>query len=140
MTWLVEPIAGPFPFAATDRHRLPATPKSSPIAVVVTLTMVGCEACERHPAQIRRPRNGARVCSPCFFKLFEGEIHETIVSNRLFERGDRVAIGASGGKGRFPASVWLWHWAFYVNPILCLAFVVKFDVFLTFIAAAEVTV
>ena len=32
---------------------------------------------------------------------FENEIHETIVSNSLFQRGERVAIAASGGKGEW---------------------------------------
>ena len=31
--------------------------------------------------------------------MFESEIHETIVKNKLFKRGELVAIGASGGKG-----------------------------------------
>ncbi len=30
--------------------------------------------------------------------LFESEVHETIVSNKLFQPGDKVACGASGGK------------------------------------------
>jgi len=30
--------------------------------------------------------------------FFEEEIHQTIISNQLFERGERVAIAASGGK------------------------------------------
>ena len=30
--------------------------------------------------------------------MFEQEIHETITSNGLFHRGERVAMGASGGK------------------------------------------
>ena len=29
---------------------------------------------------------------------FESEVHETIVSARLFNRGEKVAIAASGGK------------------------------------------
>uniref|UniRef100_A0A0E0C491 Cytoplasmic tRNA 2-thiolation protein 1 C-terminal domain-containing protein n=1 Tax=Oryza meridionalis TaxID=40149 RepID=A0A0E0C491_9ORYZ len=35
----------------------------------------------------------------CFYIVFEDEIHQTIVENNLFKPGDRVAIGASGGKG-----------------------------------------
>lgn len=31
--------------------------------------------------------------------MFEDEIHNVIVDNQLFNPGDRVAIGASGGKG-----------------------------------------
>ena len=38
------------------------------------------------------------VCSECFFTVFEEEIHYTIVSNNLFKPGERIAIGASGGK------------------------------------------
>ncbi|XP_066164086.1 cytoplasmic tRNA 2-thiolation protein 1-like [Oryza sativa Japonica Group] len=34
----------------------------------------------------------------CFYIVFEDEIHQTIVENNLFKPGDRVAIGASGGK------------------------------------------
>lgn len=39
------------------------------------------------------------MCKECFFAAFEDEIHQVIVSNRLFKPGERVAIGASGGKG-----------------------------------------
>lgn len=28
-------------------------------------------------------------------------MHETIMKDKMFKRGQRVAIGASGGKGRF---------------------------------------
>lgn len=38
------------------------------------------------------------VCKECFFLVFEEEIHHTIVTNDLFKRGEKVAIGASGGK------------------------------------------
>lgn len=31
--------------------------------------------------------------------MFEEEIHQVIVENQLFKPGERVAIGASGGKG-----------------------------------------
>lgn len=47
---------------------------------------------------LRRPKTNTKICRPCFFRQFEDEVHETIVSNQLFRRGDRVAIGASGGK------------------------------------------
>lgn len=57
-----------------------------------------CEACGERRAALRRPKTGARVCKECFFAAFEGEVHETIVRNRLFKRGERVAIAASGGK------------------------------------------
>lgn len=57
-----------------------------------------CERCSVNAASLKRPRNGMLLCQPCFFELFEQETHETIVSNQLFQRGDRVACGASGGK------------------------------------------
>ena len=38
------------------------------------------------------------VCHECFFQVFEEEIHHTIVTNKVFKRGEKVAIGASGGK------------------------------------------
>lgn len=31
--------------------------------------------------------------------MFETEVHNTIMDNQLFKRGDKVAIAASGGKG-----------------------------------------
>lgn len=47
---------------------------------------------------MRRPKNGQSLCKECFYRVFENEIHDTIVNCRLFEVGDHVAIGASGGK------------------------------------------
>lgn len=38
------------------------------------------------------------MCKECFFLAFETEIHDTIVNGKLFKPGDKVAIGASGGK------------------------------------------
>lgn len=57
-----------------------------------------CELCGVRNAKIQRPKNQMPVCHECFFKVFEEEIHHTIVSNDLFKPGERVAIGASGGK------------------------------------------
>lgn len=41
-----------------------------------------------------------QICRECFYIVFEDEIHQTIVENSLFKAGERVAIGASGGKGK----------------------------------------
>lgn len=49
-------------------------------------------------AILKRPKTGATLCKECFFYTFETEIHETIVGNKLFQPGDKVAVGASGGK------------------------------------------
>lgn len=60
--------------------------------------MVKCELCNERAAKIKRPKNQMPVCHECFFLVFEEEIHHTIVTNQLFKRGERIAIGASGGK------------------------------------------
>ncbi|WZZ07068.1 hypothetical protein YC2023_092989 [Brassica napus] len=39
-----------------------------------------------------------KICRECFYEVFEEEIHQAIVNNGLFKSGERVAIGASGGK------------------------------------------
>lgn len=57
-----------------------------------------CEDCKKEKPVMRRPKNGKLLCRNCFYDIFEQEIHETIVNCRLFEPGDYVAIGASGGK------------------------------------------
>lgn len=57
-----------------------------------------CSMCHDQKAAVRRPKTGLAVCKDCFFAQFEQEVHETIVSEKLFKRGERVAIGASGGK------------------------------------------
>ena len=57
-----------------------------------------CEICNNARAQILRPKNHARICAPCFIDIFEGEVAEVVESTSLFKRGERVAIGASGGK------------------------------------------
>lgn len=40
-----------------------------------------------------------KICRECFYEVFEEEIHQVIVENQLFKPGERIAIGASGGKG-----------------------------------------
>lgn len=57
-----------------------------------------CVLCGQERAVLRRPKTGDLVCRTCFFYVFETEVHQTIVNAQLFRRGDRVAIGASGGK------------------------------------------
>lgn len=58
-----------------------------------------CILCKKNRAVLKRPKTGQQICQPCFFYVFETEIHHTIVDTNLFQRGERVAIGASGGKG-----------------------------------------
>src|SRR6202021_1113908 len=46
----------------------------------------------------KRPKTQQRLCKECFYHVFETEIHNTIISNGLFSRGEKIAIAASGGK------------------------------------------
>lgn len=57
-----------------------------------------CQKCETAKASLKRPKNGMAMCKECFYEAFEQETHETIIRENLFKRGDKVAIGASGGK------------------------------------------
>ena len=59
---------------------------------------VPCASCKSARALIVRPKNHRKLCKACFIKVFEDEIHETIIKNKLFYSGERIAIGASGGK------------------------------------------
>ncbi|KAK4189385.1 hypothetical protein QBC35DRAFT_493528 [Podospora australis] len=57
-----------------------------------------CAICRTERALIKRPKNYAKLCKACFIKVFEDEVHHTITSSQLFHPGEKVAIGASGGK------------------------------------------
>lgn len=57
-----------------------------------------CALCSVNRALILRPKDHSRLCKTCFITVFETEIHHTITTNSLFHRGEKVAIGASGGK------------------------------------------
>ncbi|KAJ5157106.1 Cytoplasmic tRNA 2-thiolation protein 1 [Penicillium canariense] len=57
-----------------------------------------CFNCKEARAVIIRPKNRHKLCRACFLEVFETEVHETITGTKLFYPGERVAIGASGGK------------------------------------------
>jgi cytoplasmic tRNA 2-thiolation protein 1 len=57
-----------------------------------------CALCQASRAMIIRPKNHQKLCKTCFIDIFEAEIHHTITSTALFSPGERIAIGASGGK------------------------------------------
>ena len=59
-----------------------------------------CALCTNSRAILKRPKTGQQICKECFFHVFETEVHNTISQAQLFKPGDRVAIGASGGKGK----------------------------------------
>ena len=73
-------------------------PESKPLFAVPNMAPTSCFNCKSARAVIIRPKNRHKLCKPCFLEKFETETHETITSNRLFHPGERVAIGASGGK------------------------------------------
>lgn len=60
--------------------------------------MSSCVRCE-NKGFIKRPKTGHVLCRNCFLWCFEEETHWTIKTANLLSRGDRIAIGASGGKG-----------------------------------------
>lgn len=57
-----------------------------------------CSICNQNRASLKRPKTLEQICRECFFAVFEDEIHRVIVDNQLFKPGERIAIGASGGK------------------------------------------
>ncbi|KAM5432378.1 cytosolic thiouridylase subunit Ctu1 [Microsporum ferrugineum] len=57
-----------------------------------------CFSCKSARAVIIRPKNRHKLCKECFLAIFETETHQTIVNSSLFVPGERIAIGASGGK------------------------------------------
>ncbi|XP_043471262.1 cytoplasmic tRNA 2-thiolation protein 1 [Leptopilina heterotoma] len=59
---------------------------------------VTCSAKCGKQAVLKRPKTGNALCKECFFRAFESEVHNTIINGNLFKTGDKVAIGASGGK------------------------------------------
>ncbi|KAG8389839.1 hypothetical protein BUALT_Bualt01G0020200 [Buddleja alternifolia] len=74
--------------AAADADTTAAKPKS----------VRSCTICKSRRAALKRPKTLEQICKECFYSVFEDEIHRVIVDNHLFKRGERVAIGASGGK------------------------------------------
>lgn len=57
-----------------------------------------CQLCHCRKAVMKRPKNLQRLCKECFYHIFETEIHLTIQKEKLFYKGETIAIGASGGK------------------------------------------
>ncbi|XP_057525985.1 cytoplasmic tRNA 2-thiolation protein 1 isoform X2 [Amaranthus tricolor] len=54
-----------------------------------------CSLCNLKRPALKRPKT---LQQECFYDVFEQEIHTCIIDNKLFKPGERVAIGASGGK------------------------------------------
>ncbi|KAF2566594.1 hypothetical protein F2Q68_00023909 [Brassica cretica] len=64
-----------------------------------------CCLCNQRRPVLKRPKTLQQICKECFYEVFEEEIHQVIVKNGLFKSGERVAIGASGGKDKFSKEV-----------------------------------
>lgn len=67
------------------------------VKLFITVPM-SCESCSLSKAVVLRSKEKKKLCKECFFRSFEDDIHETIVSTEMFRRGERVAVGMSGGK------------------------------------------
>lgn len=72
--------------------------ETSNVIKLYNMPLATCALCQTARALILRPKNHQKLCKACFLTLFETEIHNTITASRLFTRGERIAIGASGGK------------------------------------------
>ena len=59
---------------------------------------VKCKRCETNNAILKRPKTSDAMCKECFFFVFEEEVHKTITDAKLFKTGEKIGIGASGGK------------------------------------------
>ncbi|KAI3962129.1 hypothetical protein MKW92_019054 [Papaver armeniacum] len=70
---------------------------SSPQKTTAKKQQLCCICNQKRPA-LKRPKTLEQICKECFYEVFEEEIHCVIVENRLFKAGERIAIGASGGK------------------------------------------
>ncbi|CAL5219941.1 g1873 [Coccomyxa viridis] len=57
-----------------------------------------CNRCQKEKAALKRPKTSEQLCKQCFYTALEDEVHETIVKNKLFKAGERIAVAASGGK------------------------------------------
>lgn len=64
----------------------------------IDMAPVLCASCGVERALIKRPKNHQKLCKKCFIAVFEDEVHHTITSQGIFRPGEKVAIGASGGK------------------------------------------
>jgi hypothetical protein len=69
-------------------------------------SFITCSACHVRYPQIRRSATRLPYCKECFYDAFEMDVHTTIMEQKLFTPGDRVAIAISGGKGFFIAIVY----------------------------------
>ncbi|KAI5148291.1 cytoplasmic tRNA 2-thiolation protein 1 [Enteropsectra breve] len=59
---------------------------------------MACEICGINKAMLIRPSNKKKLCKDCFYDDFEEDIHQLIMSTKMFENCTKIGIGISGGK------------------------------------------
>uniref|UniRef100_A0AC35GW87 Cytoplasmic tRNA 2-thiolation protein 1 C-terminal domain-containing protein n=2 Tax=Panagrolaimus sp. PS1159 TaxID=55785 RepID=A0AC35GW87_9BILA len=59
--------------------------------------MSTCYNCNEPPS-IKIAKTNEPSCIPCFLHWFEEDVHQTIIETKIFQTGEKVAIGVSGGK------------------------------------------
>ena len=84
-------------FAHSYSHRAAAGYDYCTSFFKVSSSVRTCARCGGR-AQLVRPGTGEAQCRQCFIKAFEAEICQAVEDGHLFSAGERVAIGASGGK------------------------------------------
>ena len=89
----VATVLWPHPFLCTSSQT-----SSQTTFAFLAMPVFVCAVCKDKHAAIKRPKTGDALCRECFFQAFEAEVHRTIVSNRLFSRGELIGVAASGGK------------------------------------------
>ncbi|CAD5218622.1 unnamed protein product [Bursaphelenchus okinawaensis] len=57
-----------------------------------------CELCSERMAKVKVGKTQKLACKECFIYWFEEDVYETIKKTNIFKRGDKVAVGVSGGK------------------------------------------
>jgi len=58
---------------------------------------MACSRCKTKPV-IKLPNNNVSLCKSCFTKYFESKVRKTVRQYKLFEKGEKIAVGVSGGK------------------------------------------
>ena len=58
---------------------------------------MACKKCKEKPV-ITLPNNNISLCKSCFIKYFEAKVRKTVRQYNLFEKGESIAVGVSGGK------------------------------------------
>uniref|UniRef100_A0A914DN93 Cytoplasmic tRNA 2-thiolation protein 1 n=1 Tax=Acrobeloides nanus TaxID=290746 RepID=A0A914DN93_9BILA len=56
-----------------------------------------CQNCGS-PPKIKCAKTSAILCAKCFLDWFEEDVHNTIQKTLIFNKGEKIAIGVSGGK------------------------------------------